>query len=492
MKRIHEMNERLKRLNEWPAAAGQYVICMYICVDLQVGADRGLKRTNHDSNNKQELVDAEPGVVMPSGLERHSQAWGQWLSQQRWNKRAPDVNQELQRNFEGLGKVWNVVPVRYGNRVASKDDLADNRTHSNTYTPEACIKIACKEVSGAGCTQLGQQSVDDTRHRMDMLLNCGAVSKTLFRQGASDLYEQSRDAPGIVIQRGFDTTPMLCRCGTMGPKMYEHAKYLKKLEPTPDKPYQKWTLVSYEEYRKENPRSPTPGIGVLEIFLMNGEIVTPSFDDVEKWRDTYEAVVQPMILSLSVLQHNNASCMHSSLEEAFWPFDLAGLESLSELLLRDEGAGIHNGSLIILDDVADMSKANGLLRKKVMSVLRDLINVLYFPSSYCCAHILHRLITAMFGEDAVVGHVHACQHVLGIMGRREMLLKSLLAIIDRDLIVKHGEPPAELKEHFEAVLAQTLLRRIALIRARQENGACDDDDIDGVSVASLVSSLPAL
>ena len=74
-----------------------------------------------------------------------------------------------------------------------------------------------------------------------------------------------------------------------------------------------------------------------------------------------------------------------------------------------------------------------------------------------------------------------------------MLLRALYNIIDKELVVKHGEPPPECKEHFVAVLEQTLLRRIKLIRARQSYASSSlEDDIDSISADALTSSLPAL
>ena len=75
------------------------------------------------------------------------------------------------------------------------------------------------------------------------------------------------------------------------------------------------------------------------------------------------------------------------------------------------------------------------------------------------------MIVAVFGEEAVVGHVHACQHVLAIHGRREALLKALFNIIDSELVIKHGPPPEECRKHFDFVMENTLKRRVALIKA---------------------------
>ena len=72
----------------------------------------------------------------------------------------------------------------------------------------------------------------------------------------------------------------------------------------------------------------------------------------------------------------------------------------------------------------------------------------------------------MFGEEKVVGHVHAIQHVLGITSRRETLLKALYMVIARDLIVEAGPPPEELLRHRDHVVKQTFMRRANDVSAR--------------------------
>ena len=431
---------------------------------------------------------------MLPGIVRHSAAWGSFLAQRRWQKNPGTELAAAKRDLNAAASGWNKLPVRYGDHIAGGADpeLEQDRTHANTYTPQSCIRTACKEIGG-DTTLKHEQGIQDHRHHLDMLMNCTTVAKHLHRNAAKKLYQESGDSHGVVMQRAFDSTPMLLRFGNMGQETMTTARYLKHVEPTVEKPYQRWKLISYDEWRRDNPRSRMPTMGVLEILVMNGEVVQPTFEDPVHWQKTFQTRQQPFILPLSVIQSNNASCTYSALEEAFGAWNAEGLEALSKLLLRDaesiDGAEYYpNGSLIIVDDVADMSRANGLCRKKMRDQFKALPNILYFANSYCAAHIIHRLITGMFGVEQVVGHVHACQHVLSITGRRELLLKALWTIIDRELIVHHSSPSQSCTDLVSNVIQQTLERRIKIVNARSGQDSVFDDE----SATVLTAALPGL
>ena len=61
----------------------------------------------------------------------------------------------------------------------------------------------------------------------------------------------------------------------------------------------------------------------------------------------------------------------------------------------------------------------------------------------CASHKLHGAERKIVKEDKVVGHVHACQFVLGIQNRRAALLGALREVIDHELVIHAGEPPPE-------------------------------------------------
>ena len=419
------------------------------------------------------------------------------MAQRRWQDNPGTELAAAKRNLSLVGSGWNKVPVRYGDHLVgggADPAFEQDRTHGNTYTPQSCIKQACKEIGGDRHLK-HEQGIQDHRHKLDMLMNCTAVAKHLHRDAAKKLYQESGDSHGVVMQRAFDSTPMLLRFGNMGQETMTTARYLKQVEPTVEKPYQRWKLISYDEWRRDNPRARMPTMGVLELLVMNGDVVQPTFEDPVHWQKTFQARGQPFILPLSVIESNNASCTYSAIEEAFGSWNAEGLEALSKLLLRDaesiDGAEYYsNGSLIIVDDVADMSRANGLFRKKMRDQFKALPNILYFANSYCAAHIIHRLITGMFGEEQVVGHVHACQHVLSITGRRELLLKALWTIIDRELIVHRSSPPKSCTDLVSNVIQETLERRIKNVNAR--SGQDLDSAFDDESASPLTAALPGL
>ena len=151
----------------------------------------------------------------------------------------------------------------YGHRAdvegIRRSELESVRTHANTYMLEAFLKSACRQIGSGENMLKGEVSVDGTRRSLDMLVNCASIAKHLFRQASRQMFEgcmlvnSASTAHGIVIQRCFDSTPMLGRFGMMTADIAEHARFLKKLGPSPDKPYESWTLVTFEVWRWENP-----------------------------------------------------------------------------------------------------------------------------------------------------------------------------------------------------------------------------------------------
>ena len=73
------------------------------------------------------------------------------------------------------------------------------------------------------------------------------------------------------------------------------------------------------------------------------------------------------------------------------------------------------GGVILIDDMPDGATSNELLKKKFADVFKGSRRILYITQGRCLAHLLHTLIVKLFGEEKVIGHAHAYQHVLGIL-----------------------------------------------------------------------------
>ena len=75
--------------------------------------------------------------------------------------------------------------------------------------------------------------------------------------------------------------------------------------------------------------------------------------------------------------------------------------------------------------------------------------------------------TASACEDRLTGHVHAIQLVLSIAARREAVWQALWPIVESELEVVDGKPPAAVSEHNAAVWEQTYGRRDLVQKAQQ-------------------------
>ena len=68
-------------------------------------------------------------------------------------------------------------------------------------------------------------------------------------------------------------------------------------------------------------------------------------------------------------------------------------------------------------------------------------------------------------EDKIVGHVHAVQMVVGVHNKKTMLQSALFRIIDEELDVQLGSPPAACVQQLNDVVANTLIRKQTVVNA---------------------------
>ena len=116
-------------------------------------------------------------------------------------------------------------------------------------------------------------------------------------------------------------------------------------------------------------------------------------------------------------------------------FNVEGLKKLA----RDDPSRV-----VALVDNPDNLKANFRMKKSIAQDLPE--NVLYDLNCGCVVHLLHTLISTIVKEDKVVGHVHACQFVLGIQTRRVALLENLRELVAEELRIEIGEPPEDVSD----------------------------------------------
>lgn len=273
-------------------------------------------------------------------------------------------------------------------------------------------------------TRKGEVSIDASRRGLEMLTDVAAMTSNIMRDKMNDYAaalggEGGRSvARGLVLTRAYDATPMFCKFGSMQGQLVKCARYLKLIPADRETGYARWTTISYEQWLKENPHMRMPQSGSLEVFTMNAVASVPTFDDIDTWQDTFQVETQPLTLPLRIISRGTASCTFSAMEKMMNNLDSDGLLRLAKAMhdLRDDGG------VLLIDDVPDNAKSNLLLKKKFADIFKAESRILYIQQGRCLAHLLHTLIVKLVGEEKVIRHAHAYQHVLTIHARRSLLL----------------------------------------------------------------------
>ena len=114
----------------------------------------------------------------------------------------------------------------------------------------------------------------------------------------------------VVMGRYFDASPVLLRLGRLRSHLEKQTRYLKLVEPEQPHGYSRWKLVSFAEWRRDNPRAAPPGIGVLEVFAKTADVTVGGpkpFPSAEgSWMESQEFVYAPQIY-----ESTGSSCTHS-------------------------------------------------------------------------------------------------------------------------------------------------------------------------------------
>lgn len=120
---------------------------------------------------------------------------------------------------------------------------------------------------------------------------------------------------------------------------------------------------------------------------------------------------------------------------------------------------------VILDDTPDNCPAMMRLKHAVQKRVEDTPNILYEENDGCITHWLNLYISKTLGERDFVGHVHAIQTVENVYNQRLKLHGAIAHIVNAELEIFPGAPPQEYVEHTEAIITNTITRKVALVRA---------------------------
>ena len=131
---------------------------------------------------------------------------------------------------------------------------------------------------------------------------------------------------------------------------------------------------------------------------------------------------------------------------------------------HEELRNIGDSCMLLVNDCPDNCRANFRFNKRMLEEVGP--NVYYDELSGCVAHKLHIYSSKPIGEEKLVGHVHAAQTVLGITGRQKHLEDAFAKMVEDELEVIPGDPPAEHAALLDSVLEHTMLRARDIVRAR--------------------------
>ena len=455
-----------------------------------------LGTTELESLFQEELESTPTKAALPQGIRWGSRAFFQALSEKRW----PNVAQPssvAEDKLAALGDAWKLLARRVGDQVQvdneRPEDGSKTWTHANTLDFTAWIRGAFCELGKGTATLAGENSFDGTRRGLEGLVNVAAVTTKAFARKVGEYYQslKTRIAGGlpqkvssVVMGRYFDASPVLLRLGRLRSHLEKQTRYLKLVEPEQPHGYSRWRLVSFDEWRRDNPRATAPGIGVLEVFAKTADVTVGGpkpFPSAEGfWMESQEFVYAPQLC-----ESTTASCTHGALERGMDPFNLSGLQHLAEDLHKE-------GGVLLLHDAPDNCKANKRLKRAISTKLASSPNILYPDSTGCEGHIIHNIITQTMKEDEVVGHIHAYQSVVAVQARREALQKAAHEIIKDEIDHQSGVAPAEDVEHLEDVINATLRRRRKTVSSYAPEMGADSGDEDLAINKAVEKAIPLL
>ena len=142
--------------------------------------------------------------------------------------------------------------------------------------------------------------------------------------------------------------------------------------------------------------------------------------------------------------------------------------------------------------MADGASSNVRWITSERSSLAGTSHMLCSEYSKCGGHLVHNAIVAESREDRLVGHVHAVMTVLSVQSRRNDLIKAFRSIVSEELEIIDGRPPEVFTLHNKTVMEQTLLRRTAIVRARDGEDASKNGKVRQQMLRDAVDLLLAM
>ena len=116
---------------------------------------------------------------------------------------------------------------------------------------------------------------------------------------------------------------MCLRLGVFGSQLQTAARYLKQVDSEGDLP--RWTTITFDQWRAENPRSQVPEIGVVEVLVGSGHVSWGHFDDLDA--QLFSRQSQAMMMAPTVIARANASTVFSAIDSMMAEFSISKVQT---------------------------------------------------------------------------------------------------------------------------------------------------------------------
>ena len=285
-------------------------------------------------------------------------------------KSADAENNQVRRQYDKLADAWDHC---YGYRSGDKaqrltggkrkrdsaeeeDTIQKPRPHPNQWGLGYMMRMA---IASIGQSKVPRQGISGSTHAMTQISVTASIGE-FCQQDAIDKWFH-RHVPlydSLVLQRGFDATPIEVSFGSLSGALRPYARYfvLERGE---------WKLKSYEEMQINKRGSLT--YGRIELLAQTVEICWS--EKTERKHEWQHVQHQRKTMSLpTILQRCSASCIDSAVNKSIRPLS-------TEMLIRLA----RNVKWILLHEVPDNHSANVLKRKAISEVLAATPNILFPP-----------------------------------------------------------------------------------------------------------------
>ena len=395
-----------------------------------------------------------PQQHVAPGIAYKSSAYGRDIAKMRWQANEEQRARDESKKRVDARQAWDTLVARIG------DSTCGNvKGHHNCNTWDFIGRDAFAQISkGTVSDGKSETSIGGTTHKCETLMTAAALVWSRLERAYHYFLTAMRDGSSklttaVVINRYSDSTPVMLRYGRLQGQLMEKARYVKELPPDRPDGCTRYTTCTWVEWKRLHPHA-RPQMGILELFGQSADISclrsSSSCSDLLIHDGHGSLTEQSFIFPPCILERPTGDCTMTAHERAF----------ISNKDIRKLG----ESAMVLVNDCPDNCRANLRFKRRMLDEVGS--NVFYDELSGCVAHKLHTYSTKSLREEQLVGHIHAAQTILGISSRQKHLEDVFAKMVEAELEVIPGDPPAEYAPMLDMVLENTILRARNIVRAR--------------------------